>query len=116
MVDSIARNPDASLWYTQLRKKDEYTANHSLDVCILTLVFGRHLNFTESVLNELGIGALLHDIGKMRIPSSVINKPGLPTKDELALVRKYPCLGAEILHTLFPGIFMILSPSMGIHG
>ena len=97
MVDSITRNPDASLWYTQLRKMDEYTADHSLNVCILTLVFGRHLNFTESVLNELGIGALLHDIGKIRIPANIINKPGPLTKDELALVRKHPSYGAEIL-------------------
>lgn len=103
MVESITRNPDASLWYTQLRKKDEYTADHSLNVCILTLVFGRYLNFTESVLNELGIGALLHDIGKMRVPSSVINKPGPLTKDELALVRKHPSLGAEILKNT-PGV------------
>jgi len=97
MVDSITRNPDAELWFTQLRKKDEYTADHSLNVCVLTLVFGRHLNFTESVLNELGIGALLHDIGKMRIPINVLNKPGPLTEDELALVRKHPTFGAEIL-------------------
>jgi HD-GYP domain-containing protein (c-di-GMP phosphodiesterase class II) len=97
MVDSITRNPDAGLWYTQLRRKDEYTADHSLNVCILTLVFGRHLNFAESVLNDLGIGALLHDIGKMRIPSSVLNKPGPLTADELALVRQHPTFGAEIL-------------------
>lgn len=71
LVDSITRNPDAGLWFTKLRKKDEYTADHSLNVCVLTLVFGRHLNFKELVLNELGIGALLHDIGKMRIPLDV---------------------------------------------
>lgn len=103
MVDSITRNPDAGLWFTQLRQKDKYTADHSLNVCILTLVFGRHLDFKESVLNDLGIGALLHDIGKMRVPISVLNKPGPLTENELALVRKHPTLGAEILKKT-PGV------------
>jgi len=103
MVDSITRNPDAGLWFTQLRQKDKYTADHSLNVCILTLVFGRHLDLKESVLNDLGIGALLHDIGKMRIPISVLNKPGSLTEDELAQVRQHPALGAEILKKT-PGV------------
>ena len=103
MVDSITRNPDAGLWFTQLRNKDEYTADHSLNVCILTLVFGRHLNFKESVLNELGIGALLHDLGKMQVPIDILNKPGPLTEDELTLVRKHPTFGAEILKET-PGV------------
>ena len=103
MVDSIARNPDAGLWFTQLRKKDEYTANHSLNVCVLTLVFGHHLNFTESVLNELGLGALLHDIGKMHVPLQILNKPGPLTEDELMLVKQHPTFGAEILKNT-PGV------------
>lgn len=103
MVESITRNPDAELWFTQLRKKDEYTANHSLNVCVLTLVFGHHLNLTETALNELGVGALLHDIGKMRIPLPILNKPGPLTAEELALVRQHPSFGAEILKNT-PGV------------
>jgi HD-GYP domain-containing protein (c-di-GMP phosphodiesterase class II) len=103
LVDSITRNPDTGLWFTRLRKKDEYTADHSLNVCILTLIFGRYLNFSETVLNELGVGALLHDIGKMRVPLDILNKPGSLTDEQLALIKQHPTFGAEILKTT-PGI------------
>lgn len=103
LVDSVSRNPDANLWFTKLRKKDEYTADHSLNVCVLTLVFARHLNLGKSVLNELGVGALLHDIGKLQIPINVLNKPGPLNSDEMALIKQHPTFGAEILKKT-PGI------------
>ncbi|MHB8254989.1 MAG: HD-GYP domain-containing protein, partial [Acidiferrobacter sp.] len=76
MVGSITRNPDALIWLTHLRNKDEYTALHSIRVAIIALAFGRHLDLSIEELNILGIGALLHDIGKLRIPNEILNKPG----------------------------------------
>ncbi|MGD9000374.1 MAG: HD-GYP domain-containing protein [Granulosicoccaceae bacterium] len=97
MVDSIVRNPDAMQWLTNLRKRDEYTAIHSLNVCIFALTFGRFLGLTDKELNELGIGALMHDIGKMRVPLEILNKEGKLTRDELAIVREHAMYGYEIL-------------------
>jgi len=97
LVDNVTQNPDTGLWFTRLRKKDEYTADHSLNVCILTLIFGRYLNFSETILNELGIGALLHDVGKMRVSLDILNKPGPLTDEQMALMKQHPTLGAEIL-------------------
>ena len=75
MVDSIVSGADASMWLTQLKNRDEYTAIHSVNVCVLSITFGRALGLNKPQLNKLGLGALLHDIGKMKVPLEVLNKP-----------------------------------------
>ena len=97
LVGSVLRNPDALVWFNQLKNKDEYTSEHSLRVCILALTFGRHLELSEPELNVLGLGALLHDIGKMKIPLDILNKPGRLTPEEFDLMKKHVPLGVEIL-------------------
>jgi putative nucleotidyltransferase with HDIG domain len=97
MVESVIRNPDALTCFAQLKKKDEYTALHSLRVCILALAFGRHLGFDGVELNILGIGALLHDIGKMKVPNDILNKPGSLDDDEYTLMKSHVPRGVEIL-------------------
>ncbi|HEY5683507.1 MAG TPA: HD-GYP domain-containing protein [Sulfuricaulis sp.] len=103
MVESVIRNPDALTTFTQLKKKDEYTAQHSMRVCILALSFGRHLGFDHSELNLLGIGALLHDIGKMKVPSEILNKPGALNEYEYAQMKSHVPHGVAILEKT-PGI------------
>jgi len=97
MVDSIVRNPDAQLWLSNLRKRDEYTAIHSLNVCIFALTFSRYLGFTTEEMNEIGIGALMHDIGKMRVPLEILNKEGELTKEEREIVKQHAQHGYDIL-------------------
>lgn len=97
MVESVIRNPDALICFAQLKKKDEYTAQHSMRVCILALSFGRHLGLERHELNLLGIGALLHDIGKMKVPNEILNKPGALTDYEYALMKSHVPRGVEIL-------------------
>ncbi|HEU5338758.1 MAG TPA: HD-GYP domain-containing protein [Sulfuricaulis sp.] len=97
MVDSVIRNPDALMCLNQLKDKDEYTALHSLRVCVLALAFGRHLDLSDEELNLLGIGALLHDIGKMKVPNEIINKPGKLTDEEFSLMKSHVPRGVEIL-------------------
>lgn len=97
MVESALRNPDALTCFAQLKNKDEYTAQHSLRVAILSLVFGRQLGLTRAELEMLGLGALLLDVGKMKIPSEILNKPAALTGDEFALVRQHVPWGIEIL-------------------
>lgn len=97
MADSVIRNPDALTCFSQLKKKDEYTALHSLRVCILALAFGRHLGLEREELNLLGIGALLHDVGKMKIPNEIINKPSALNDYEYALMKSHVPRGVEIL-------------------
>ena len=97
MAASVLRNPDALVCFTHLKKKDDYTALHCLRVSILALVFGRHLGLNEGELNLLGIGGLLHDIGKMRVPDGILNKPGKLTEREFEIMKSHVPLGVEIL-------------------
>lgn len=97
LLESVIRNPDAMTWLTQLKKEDEYTAEHSLNVCIFALTFGRHLNLEENALQELGLGALLHDIGKMKVPNDILNKPEKLTEQEFAIIQRHPEFGYQAL-------------------
>lgn len=97
MVESIARNPDALVWLTNLRKKDEYTALHSVRVAILALAFGHHLKLSIVELNILGLGALLHDIGKLLVPNTILNKPARLTPEEFAIMKTHVPRGVAIL-------------------
>ena len=97
LANSIVGSMDASMWLTQLKNRDEYTAIHSLNVCVLSITFGRALGFKLDQLNELGLGALLHDIGKMQVPLEVLNKPGKLTAEEFEIMKSHPVKGYEIL-------------------
>ena len=97
MVESVIRNPDALVVLSQLKNVDEYTALHSLRVCILSLVFGRHLNLDAEALNLLGVGALLHDVGKMKVPTDILNKPTRLTDEEFRIMKSHVPEGVRIL-------------------
>ncbi len=100
MVKSIVRNPNAQLCLTQLKERDAYTAQHSVNVCVLSVTFGRYLGMSESELNLLGLGALLHDIGKLQTPLEVLNKPGRLTEDEFKVMKSHPSHGHDILRRI----------------
>ena len=97
MAESIIRNPDALVWLTHLKKKHEYTALHSMRVCVLALALGRHLGYDEEKLNILGTGALLHDIGKLRVPTEILDKPDALTRDEFEIMKLHVPNGMKIL-------------------
>ena len=98
-VDSVLHSPDAMLWLTHLKNKDEYTAQHSINVCVLAIVLGRHLNFSEKDLNIAGLCGMMHDMGKMLIPLSILNKPGKLEWDELLRMQSHTTLGYELLQS-----------------
>lgn len=97
LADSVLRNPDALTCFIQLKKKDEYTAMHSLRVCILAIAFGRHLGLPSTELQTLGIGAMLHDVGKMKVPLDILNKPGELSEREYDLMKTHVPHGVDIL-------------------
>ena len=97
MIDSIFSNQAALASLTRIKDYDEYTFVHSINVCILCLTLGRHLNFSRDELEQMGIGALLHDVGKMRIPPHILNKPGKLTEEEFTEVKKHPLYTLEVL-------------------
>ena len=99
MAENIARSPNAMVWLTHLKNRDEYTSIHCMNVCILALSFGRFVGLERAELELLGLGALLHDIGKMYVPDEILNKPGKLTKAEFEIIKRHPVDGHKLLVT-----------------
>jgi HD-GYP domain-containing protein (c-di-GMP phosphodiesterase class II) len=97
LAENVVQNPTALMWLTQLKNKDEYTSIHSLNVCILALCFGRSIGLSKLQLVELGLGALLHDIGKLKVPLDILNKPDRLTSEEFAVMKKHTVFGYDLL-------------------
>ena len=99
MSDSVLRNPDALTSLTRLKKFDEYTFYHSVNTSILAMSLGRHLEFDRTTLHQIGVGTLLHDIGKTKIPPEILNKPGRFKPDEMEIMKQHVLRGVEVLST-----------------
>jgi putative nucleotidyltransferase with HDIG domain len=102
-VASIIRNQDALLGLNRIRAVDLYTFEHSVNVSVLMVAFARTLGLEPDGIEAIGLGALLHDIGKTRIPEAILNKPGRLSDDEFALIRRHVEYGYDILSQT-PGI------------
>jgi diguanylate cyclase (GGDEF)-like protein len=80
-----------------LEASDEYTSSHTRWITDMSLLVGRELRLDRESLKRLELAALFHDIGKIGIPSEILQKPGPLTDDELEIVREHPALGEKIL-------------------
>lgn len=97
MTDSVLNNQDALISLVRIKNRDEYTYMHSLAVSALSISFARHLGFAEQRVKELGVGGLLHDIGKVKIPDEILNKPGPLTESEFETMKRHVTHGRCIL-------------------
>jgi len=93
IVDQVLSNEPSIVTMTTLRDFDEYTFTHCVNVCIFSVVMGQRLGLSKLQLYELGLGALFHDVGKMRIDEDVINKEGKLTDEEWTELREHPTEG-----------------------
>ena len=96
-VDSVLRHPDAMLWLSKIRNESEYTSDHCLNVCILAIAFGRQLDFDTQELQNIGLCGLLHDVGKMRVPHGIVDKPAKLTTKEYNLMKAHTVHGRNLL-------------------
>ncbi len=97
ILDELLKNKDILFNLSQIRSVDDYTFEHSVNVCILSLITGIGLGFDRQRLRELGIGAMLHDIGKLCIPREILKKPLQLTVEEFEEIKKHTILGYELL-------------------
>lgn len=97
IIDEILSSKNIMISLSDLRTVDEYTFGHSVNVAILSLVMGKALGLNELKLRDLGIGAILHDIGKTKIPNEILNKKGKLENEEIEIIKKHTTLGYEIL-------------------
>ncbi len=97
MINYVIELGDINKSLYDIKTFDNYTYVHSLDTCIMTAFLGMASNYNEWDLKEMGIGAILHDIGKTKVSPKILNKKGLLTKEEFEEVKKHTIYGAEIL-------------------
>lgn len=96
-LERLTNNDDALLALASIRSYDRYLSEHSVNVCFLSMVFGRALGLDSRTAVELGIAAMLHDVGKVFISDEVVKKPGKLSEEEWEQVRRHPVAGARAL-------------------
>lgn len=97
MAKSAVRNPDALTSLSRLKNFDEYTFYHSVNTSVLALSLGRSMGMNQATLHRLGVGSLLHDIGKTKIPLEILNKPGKFEPHEFEIMKQHAMRGVEVL-------------------
>ncbi len=97
IVGSLLKNIHSLLILTSLKKHDEYTFVHSLNVAIFTLAQAEALGLPEALLMDIGIAALLHDVGKLSIQADIIQKSAKLSREDIEKMHAHPADGAEIL-------------------
>jgi len=104
MVDTLISDPNAMIFLINAKKKQEEVFHHALNTCILSLILAKSANLPPEDIFTIGLGALFHDIGKLRIPKSLILKTQPLTKSEKAFLQLHPQFGLEIVSkiTSFP--------------
>ncbi|HEX8987168.1 MAG TPA: HD-GYP domain-containing protein [Rhodocyclaceae bacterium] len=97
MTESILRNSGALLSLCRVKNKDDYTFQHSVSVCALLVAFCRAAGLDAQTIHLAGIGGLLHDIGKVCVPSGLLNKPGRYTEEEFSRMKNHVVESKRIL-------------------
>lgn len=97
IVEELLTVKDAVINLQDIKTLDNYTFAHSTNVCVLSAVTAISMGYDGNKIRDLCFGALLHDIGKTKIPNSILNKPGALTPEEFEIVKKHPKYGYDIL-------------------
>lgn len=95
--DSVARNTSALISLARLKSVDDYTYMHSVAVCAMMIALARSVGLGKEQVRSAGVAGLLHDVGKMLVPSAVLNKPGKLTDAEFSLIKAHPSKGHAFL-------------------
>jgi putative nucleotidyltransferase with HDIG domain len=99
LAQAVIQNRSALLALTALREYDNYTFTHMVNVSILTMAQARGLGIEGALLREFGLAALMHDIGKVKTPAEILNKPDKLTDEEFQIMKRHTIDGAEILRS-----------------
>jgi len=111
IVDNIMKHEYSIVGLTALKDHDEYTYSHCVNVAVLSISMGQRLGLPRQALADLGVAGLLHDLGKMRIPSDVLRKPDALTVEEWALMKRHPLEGAVMIARM-PGLSTVMLDAM----
>lgn len=100
LVDTVFDNADALMCTINLRNKDEYLLEHSFSVSILITLFAHYLGIDKAISQELTIGAFLHDVGKIKIPNEVLQKPGRLSSAEFEIIKSHVNHSVNIIKSI----------------
>lgn len=106
IMDDLSSREDAMIMMMNINSMDQYLYRHSLNVCIYTILLGQVHGYSKSELKLLGLGALLHDIGKTKLPLKLLTKPDKLTDEEYEQIKLHPEIGFKMLKDE-PGIPLI---------
>jgi HD-GYP domain-containing protein (c-di-GMP phosphodiesterase class II) len=113
IVDSIMKNEYSIMGLAALRSHDEYTFAHCVNVSVLSVRMGQVLGLSRAALANLGVAALLHDLGKLSIATDVLQKPGQLDDGEWEQVRRHPLIGALMISRM-PGLSPLTLDAMRV--
>jgi HD-GYP domain-containing protein (c-di-GMP phosphodiesterase class II) len=96
-VASILRNPDALMFMTRMRAKDESISQHAFNTCIYAIILGRYAGLDSKQLEDIGTCGLLHDVGMIEVPDEILNKKSRLTPEEIVVMQRHTITGRDIL-------------------
>ncbi|MDR2168430.1 MAG: HD-GYP domain-containing protein [Clostridiales bacterium] len=97
LIDTLSSDSSGLVHIVNLKSYDDYTYAHSLSVAVISLALGKHLGLDAQTLKSLGMAAILHDIGKIKVSAELINKPGKLTDSEFETIKTHSEVGAAFL-------------------
>ncbi|MCT4687671.1 HD-GYP domain-containing protein [Vallitalea sp.] len=97
IVEDVLTQRNIIVNLVDIRRKDEYTYAHSVNVCALAVLLSIKLGYNKNRVKDIAIGALLHDLGKVIIPEEILNKPGKLTEKEYGIVKQHVIYGYEAI-------------------
>jgi len=113
-VDAIFNNPDSLACIVNIREKDEYLLEHSVSVAVYMAIFARFLKVKKEIVQQLSIGAFLHDVGKIMVPDEILNKPGKLTADEFTIMKTHANHSIDIIQKT-PGVSKLSLEVAALH-
>jgi putative nucleotidyltransferase with HDIG domain len=114
MHASMLRNPGALISLSRIKAADTYTFQHSVSICALLMSFAAAMDMDAASVEEAGLGGLLHDVGKMKVPNEILNKPGKLTDEEFTVMKSHASLSRELLLGV-PGVSDMVIQIAGEH-
>lgn len=97
LMDAIEQNDAMALDISALKTSDEYTFKHSVDVATIAMIVAKRMGLSKQEIHEIGMSGLLHDVGKMKIPLEILNKPARLTDEEFEVMKQHAVLGYRII-------------------
>ncbi len=113
-IDAIFNNPSSLACMLNIREKDAYLLEHSVAVSVYITIFTRYLGIERHIIEQLSIGAFLHDIGKIKVPDEILNKPGKLTDDEFTIMKTHANHSIDIIKKT-PGVSALSLEVAALH-